>query len=245
MEALAYFVFFSTFPFVTVLVDLSTLGIPNWPPAQLPLLPRVLDWWTRTYDPLMARAPVWFRAMTTVEALLMPAYSVLALSALWRNSYPRTLLVPTVVFATVCVYSVALLAAENVFGLGRTLRDVTLLPWLLGYLPYVVVPVLWTARVTRAIHNGGKVRGASRIVATVSRRARKLTASDTPITPKPTTPNAHHSGRKSVSRDPARRLTPTPRVARLRMGEAEMRTPLTTRSGAAVKEMRKSTPRPR
>eukprot|EP00166_Cyanidium_caldarium_P000692 ctg_1269.g466 len=47
MEALAYFVFFSTFPFVTVLVDLSTLGIPNWPPAQLPLLPRVLDWWTR------------------------------------------------------------------------------------------------------------------------------------------------------------------------------------------------------
>lgn len=147
MESLLYNVFFLTFPIFTALVDITALGVRNWPPAAVPFVRDALQWWVREYDPLLKAAPLWFQTMTTVEAVVCPLYCVLALRALWSGVYRRCFVVPTVVFTTVCVYSVVVIAAENVLGYGRGLDDDTLVPWALAYLPYVVVPLLWTRRV--------------------------------------------------------------------------------------------------
>lgn len=247
MSSLLYTCFFALFPATTILIDLSLLFPQVWPPRSLAPLRQTIDWWKATYDPLMSQAPVWLKAMTLVEAGVIPAYSVFALRALKQNAYPSWMVPLTVAFTTVCVYSVFVIGMENYYGLGRSFLDKGGFLWLLAYAPFVLVPVFWTMHVLDAVANRGTVRSSRKVMASISKRLSSrandggnASRSSRIATAKP---NAKAAGSitKSAHGELNRRLTPTTHEARLLVAEADMRTPITTRSGAQVRSTRKTT----
>lgn len=242
-----YLGFFAAFPAVTMLIDLSVLLPGQWPPHALGALRSTLHWWTSTHDPLMGQAPVWFKAMTLVEVAIIPGYSALALRSLVRNSYPPWMVPLTFIFSTVCVYSVLLLAAENIYGLKRNLLDKDGTPWLLAYAPFVLIPMLWSRHVLQAVANHGRAAPPAKVLADLSKRRTNRSTAGRKVEA-----NTHTVARERRKKSPAsltsstntessHRVTPTVQEARLLVGEADMRTPITTRSGAQARRARRKT----
>ncbi|KAK4533811.1 hypothetical protein CCYA_CCYA19G4693 [Cyanidiococcus yangmingshanensis] len=247
MPPVFYACFFVAFPVITVLIDLSLLFPERWPPRSLALLRETIQWWANTYDPLMVRAPVWLKAMTLVEVVIVPAYSVLALRALRKNKYAPWMVPLTIVFSTVCIYSVFIIAAENMYGLGRSLLDKDGIAWLLAYAPFFMAPLLWTVHVLQAVANRGAAAPSRKIMASISKRlSNRMHGGDG--TSKSARVKADKQGTKtsapivkSARGELRRRLTPTTHEAQLLVAEADMRTPITTRSGARVRSTRGTT----
>jgi len=133
--------------FVTYMIDLEQIVVadpanfayPVWPPR---FAIDAIQWWGRTYDPLILARPTWYKATIWIDSLFFGPFYAWAVSRLVTG---RMWLRPvSIVWAAVMLTNVTIILAEEAFGLHRTPAPGAVFaanaPWLL-----VPLYVLWRA----------------------------------------------------------------------------------------------------
>lgn len=150
-----FVVFFASFFFCAVFLDTYGLGLGFWPPQQVV---HILQQYCEILDPLFCSQKRWLQAMISIEAALYPGYCIAAIAAI-RNGLEHTsdaFAAATVVFATMNVYSVAVILTEAFFGSSMYRPPVPSL-YLALHLPFVFLPTSFATRVWAKRKPAGKV----------------------------------------------------------------------------------------
>ena len=134
--------------FITYIVDLEQLVIPNaahftypiWPP---PAAVDLIHWWGRTLDPLIIARPVWWKATIWIDALLFGPFYVVALYAYMKGK--EWIRIPSIMYSSTMLTVVTIILSEEIWGIYATphLPVVLLenLPWLL--FPIYIIYRMW------------------------------------------------------------------------------------------------------
>lgn len=149
--------FFVVDLFLAMVIDATGIGLASWPPA---FVKELLGHYCALVDPLFCEAPIWFRTMLAIEAVLYPPFIVAAILALRPGRLALTsdvFEIAAAVWATVNVYSVVVIAAEALAG-DAMLRS----PWPAAYVgcyaPFIIVPAAFCVHLYRARRGWLKVK---------------------------------------------------------------------------------------
>ncbi|XP_065830935.1 sigma intracellular receptor 2-like [Oscarella lobularis] len=140
---------FASFLVIAIFIDLlqATLtenltadALENriWPPDAVR---RLYLWWCQEVDTLLAANPLWYKTLALASPLLYAPFYVLAIYAFVNER--EWIKAPGLCWAWGMVLVMIPILAEQFAG-THTTKNVTLC--LLGYLPYVVFPILFAAR---------------------------------------------------------------------------------------------------
>ena len=135
--------------FITYIVDLEQLVIPNasnfvyppWPPR---FLVDLVHWYGGTFDPLLIARPVWWKMTIWIDAVLFGPYYAVAIYAFIRGR--NWIRIPCIVTSAMLVTNVVIILGEEVAG---PFASPSLLFVVGVNLPWVVVPILAIARMSR------------------------------------------------------------------------------------------------
>jgi hypothetical protein len=105
--------------FITYLVDLEQVVIPNtahftypiWPPHALVDL---FHWYGRTFDPLIVARPVWWRATIWIDVLFFGPFYVFAIYAYIRGR--EWIRIPSVIYSSVLLTNLFIIFNEEFAG---------------------------------------------------------------------------------------------------------------------------------
>lgn len=105
--------------FITYLVDLEQLVIPDTSNFSYPIWPPrpVVDmahWFGNTYDHLLMARPVWWRMTIWIDALFFGPFYVVAIYAYTKGR--DWIRIPSVVYASVILTNVTIIMGEEFFG---------------------------------------------------------------------------------------------------------------------------------
>lgn len=137
-----FFMSFFVFDFfLATVIDSAGLGLESWPPIAVK---NALGVYCDLIDPLFCAGQVWLQAMLAIEAVLYPPFIIAAIRAL-RSGLAQTsdaFEIAAVVWATMNVYSVMIIAAQALFGeaVHRTRRAYL---FIASYISFVVIPILF------------------------------------------------------------------------------------------------------
>lgn len=124
--------------FVTYIVDLETLVIPDptrfeqpvWPPEPMV---RLVHWYGQTFDPVLMARPQWWKMTIWVDVLLYGPFYVAAIYAFVKGK--DWIRIPCFLYAGMMFMGVTVILGEEIAGLtpARNLPFVVAvnLPWLL------------------------------------------------------------------------------------------------------------------
>jgi hypothetical protein len=138
--------------FITYLVDIEQVIIPNGFTFQYPLWPPppvvdAIHWWGKTYDPLLLARPPWWKATIWIDELFFgPFYAVATYAFLKAKDWIR---VPSIIWASVMMTNVTIILSEEAYGPNAA-------PYfgmvLLANLAWLVFPIGLIARMARREH---------------------------------------------------------------------------------------------
>lgn len=143
-----FWTFWASFGAVAVLVDPCGLALGFWPPRQIC---DVMSQYAQTMDPIYGMKPLWLKVCVATELTLYPFFCIAACYALRRGiSRSEWIRTPSVIITTIILQSYAQIIAHNFFsaenGLFVAVPPRPLL-WLALYLPYMIIPPCWCARI--------------------------------------------------------------------------------------------------
>jgi EXPERA (EXPanded EBP superfamily) len=105
--------------FITYMVDLEQLVIPNadhfqypvWPPARMIDL---VHWYGRNFDPVLIARPAWWRATIWIDALFFGPFYVFAIYAYAKGL--KWIRFGSIIWASVMLTNVTIILFEEVRG---------------------------------------------------------------------------------------------------------------------------------
>lgn len=130
--------------FITYIVDIEQLTIPNVHHFQYPIWPpppfvRLIHWWGRKYDPLLMARPAFWKMTIWIDAVFFGPFYAFAIYAFIKGR--DWIRIPAVYWAGLMTANVLIILMEERFGIHRTPHFPMVLaaniPWLL--LPFAVV----------------------------------------------------------------------------------------------------------
>ncbi len=134
--------------FITYIVDFEQIAIPNvasftyprWPPAPLVDL---VQWYGRTFDPLLIARPPFWKASSWLDALYFGPYYGAAIYAFWKGR--DWIRLPTIIYATMLFTNVVMIMSEEAWGVNASPRLAIVaalnLPWFL--MPVGLIARMW------------------------------------------------------------------------------------------------------
>jgi hypothetical protein len=134
--------------FISYIVDLEQLVIANPDHFAYPLWPPrpavdAIHWWGRTFDPLQAARPVWWKMTIWIDDLLFGPFYVVAIYAYVKGK--DWIRIPSVAYAGMLLAIVLIILGEEKAGphASPTFPMVFLanLPWLV--FPLIIVARMW------------------------------------------------------------------------------------------------------
>jgi hypothetical protein len=138
--------------FVTYLFDLEQLvvpdparvGYPPWPPAPVVDL---VNWWGRTFDPLLQARPAFYRMTLWIDVLFFGPFYLAALYAFIRG---RDWIRPAAfVWAGAMAAIVAVILMDERYGIHASPRFGMVLA---ANLPWLLLPLAVIVRLARSAH---------------------------------------------------------------------------------------------
>jgi hypothetical protein len=135
--------------FITYIVDLEQLVIANPDHFTYPLWPPrpavdAIHWWGRTFDPLQAARPVWWKMTIWIDDLLFGPFYVVAIYAYVKGK--DWIRIPSVAYAGMLFAIVLIILGEEKAG-PHTSPNFPVV--LLANLPWLLFPILIVARMWR------------------------------------------------------------------------------------------------
>ena len=138
--------FLINFFFITYVVDLEQLVIPDpshfqqpvWPPAPMV---QMVHWYGSSFDPLLMARPQWWKMTIWLDVLFYGPFYVLAIYAFVKGRH--WIRVPAIFYSGMMFAGVFIILGEEAAGPHAT-HD---LPLVLGLnLPWLLMPILLTFR---------------------------------------------------------------------------------------------------
>ena len=141
--------FLINFFFITYIVDIEQLIIPNpdnfqqpfWPP---PAMIQLIHWYGHAFDPLLIARPQWWKMTIWMDVLLYGPFYLLAIYAFIKGR--DWIRVPAIFYSGMMFMGVTVILGEEIAGPHATPH----LPLVLGLnLPWLLVPIFLTLRLRR------------------------------------------------------------------------------------------------
>jgi hypothetical protein len=138
--------------FITYIVDLEQLVIPNadhfqypvWPPAKMVDL---VHWYGRNFDPVLIARPAWWRATIWIDALFFGPFYAIAIYAYAKGR--NWIRFGSIMWASVMLTNVSIILFEEVNGEHATPQ---LARVLLSNAAWVIFPLLVLYRMGRSVY---------------------------------------------------------------------------------------------
>jgi EXPERA (EXPanded EBP superfamily) len=138
--------------FITYIVDLEQLVIPNadhfqypvWPPAKMVDL---VHWYGRNFDPVLIARPAWWRATIWIDALFFGPFYAIAIYAYAKGR--NWIRFGSIMWASVMLTNVSIILFEEVNGEHATPQ---LARVLLSNAAWVIFPLLVLYRMRRSVY---------------------------------------------------------------------------------------------
>lgn len=154
--------FFINLLFITYIVDLEQLVIPDpknftYPIWPLPFMVDAVHWWGNTFDPVLMARPAWWKATIWIDALFFGPYYLFAIYAFIKGK--EWIRIPSIIYAPVMLTNVTIILSEEMFGEHAT---PALAMVLLANAPWLIMPIYLLVRMILAPHpftRGAKEEG--------------------------------------------------------------------------------------
>lgn len=130
--------FFINLFFITYIVDLEQLTVPNttnftYPLWPLPCMVDLVHWWGRNYDPVLMARPAWWKATIWIDALIFGPFYASAIYAFIKGK--EWIRPACFVWAGLMIANVTIIMSEEYFGVHATpvpfIVTMANLPWYL------------------------------------------------------------------------------------------------------------------
>ena len=133
--------FFVNLFFITYIVDLEQLVIPDpaqyqqpaWPP---PVMLKIIHSYGSTYDPLLMARPQWWKNTIWLDVIVFGPYYAAAIYAFIKGK--NWIRIPTLVIMPILFTNVFIICSEEIFG---PIGAINLPLVLLANLPWALFPV--------------------------------------------------------------------------------------------------------
>ncbi len=141
--------FLINFFFITYIVDIEQLVIPDpgnfqqpiWPPASMV---KLVHWYGSSFDPLLMARPQWWKMTIWIDALLYGPFYAFAVYAFIRGR--DWIRIPTIFYSGMMLAGVTIILGEEFAGPHATPH----LPLVVGLnLPWLLTPIFLTLRMLR------------------------------------------------------------------------------------------------
>jgi hypothetical protein len=111
--------FFVNLVFVTYIVDIEQLTIPDtskfaYPLWPLPFFVDLVHWWGNTFDPLLMARPPWWKATIWLDSVIFGPFYAFALYAFIKGK--EWIRIPTLVIMPILFTNVFIICSEEIFG---------------------------------------------------------------------------------------------------------------------------------
>ena len=148
IDILILIFFFINILFITYIVDLETLVIPDpdnftypvWPP---PFFVDIIHNYGRTFDPVLIARPVWWKMTIWIDALFFGPFYVFAIYAYIKGK--EWIRIPSIIYSSVLITNVTIILGEEFAGPHATPQPLAVLllnaPWFL--MPLVIIYRMW------------------------------------------------------------------------------------------------------
>ena len=140
--------FFINILFITYIVDLETLVIPDpdnftYPAWPLPCMVDIIHNYGRTIDPVLIARPVWWKMTILIDALFFGPYYVAAIYAYIKGK--EWIRIPTIIYSSVLITNVLIILGEEFYGPHATPQPLIVFllnaPWL--FMPMFLIYRMW------------------------------------------------------------------------------------------------------
>jgi hypothetical protein len=140
--------FFINLFFITYIVDLEQLVIPDingfsYPLWPLPCMVDLVHWWGKSFDPVLMARPPWWKATIWIDSILFGPFYAAAIYAFIKGK--EWIKVPCFIWTGLMVANVTIIMSEEYFGPhatpARLIVTLANLPWFL--FPMIVTARMW------------------------------------------------------------------------------------------------------
>ena len=134
--------------FITYIVDLEQLVIPNvshftYPIWPLPFMVNIIHWYGYNFDPLLIARPVWWKMTIVIDDFFFGPFYIFAIYSYIKGK--EFIRIPSIIYASVMLTNVTIILGEETFGpfASPQLLIVYLVnfPWLL--FPLLIIYRMW------------------------------------------------------------------------------------------------------
>jgi hypothetical protein len=144
--------FFVNILFITYIVDLEQLVIPDTANFTYPLWPPraavdLIHWWGETFDPVLMARPAWWKTTIWIDSLFFGPFYIVAIYAYIKGK--EWIRIPSIIYGSTLVTIVLIILSEERYGVHATPQFPIVL---LFNLPWLLFPIYVIIRMWRAPH---------------------------------------------------------------------------------------------
>jgi hypothetical protein len=144
--------FFVNIIFVTYMIDLEQLVIPDPSNFEYPLWPPrfmidLTHWWGNNFDPVLIARPQWWKMSIWIDVLFFGPFYAVAIFAYIRGK--EWIRIPSIIYASVILTNVTIILGEEIAGAHATPQPGAVL---LANASWVIFPLLIIYRMWRSPH---------------------------------------------------------------------------------------------
>ncbi len=144
--------FFINLLFITYIVDLEQLVIPDsssftYPVWPLPCMVDLVHWWGKNFDPVLMARPVWWKATIWIDSIFFGPFYTAGLYAFIKGK--EWIRIPCFVYSGLMFANVTIILSEEIWGPHAT---PALGLVLLANAPWLLFPIFITWRMGKDEH---------------------------------------------------------------------------------------------